>query len=170
MMTELFQTSLLGYSKKGVCAYIAEMNEEFSQKLLEKDKACKDAVRTLQEQLEQLKRENGQLRAERREVAGALIDAKAFAAGLMERAEEENRAQCAKNEALCQAELRRLQAMADDIEALRTAFCATLRDMDAELEQYRLRCQAAQAELVPETPEDGESPWEGESPAARPTA
>ncbi|MDO4316347.1 MAG: hypothetical protein Q4C45_11265, partial [Oscillospiraceae bacterium] len=76
-MTELFQTSLLGYSKKSVCAYIAEMNEEFSKKLLEKDMARKDAVQTLQEQLEQLKRENEQLRAERREVAGALIDAKA---------------------------------------------------------------------------------------------
>lgn len=169
-MTELFQTSLLGYSKKSVCAYIAEMNEEFSKKLLEKDMARKDAVQTLQEQLEQLKRENEQLRAERREVAGALIDAKAFAAGLIERAEEENRAQCAKNKALCQAELRRLQAMAADIDALRAAFCATLRDMDAELEQYRLRCRTAQAELVPETPEDGEAPWEEESAAVRPTA
>lgn len=154
-MTELFQTGLFGYSKKSVCAYIAEINEEFSQKLLEKDMACKDTVQTLREQLEQLKQENEQLRAGRQEVAGALIDAKTFAADLMARAEAENREQCAKNEALCQAELRRLQAMASDIDTLRTAFCATLRDMDAEMEQYRLRCQTAQAELVPETPEGG---------------
>ena len=88
-MAELFQTSLFGYSKKNVCAYIAELNEGFSSKLMEKDVECQNTINELKSMLEQLRRENEQLQAERREVAGALIDAKAFAAGLMEQADEE---------------------------------------------------------------------------------
>lgn len=149
-MTELFQISLFGYSKKHVRAYIAEINEEFSQKMLEKDKTCKDAVQALQEELERLRRENEQLRAERQEVAGALIDAKAFAAGLIERAEEEDRAQRAKNAALQQAELQRLQGLASNIGGLRTALCSVLRGMDQELERYGAKCQAIRAEFEPE--------------------
>ena len=98
-MAELFQTSLFGYSKKNVCAYIAELNEGFSSKLMEKDVECQNTINELKSMLEQLRRENEQLQAERREVAGALIDAKAFAAGLMEQADEEDRARRAKSEA-----------------------------------------------------------------------
>ena len=146
-MTELFQSSLFGYSKKSVCAYIAAMNEEFSQKLLEKDMEHKDIVRSLNEQVEQLRQENSQLHAGRQEVAGALIDAKAFAAELMERAEEENRVRRAKQEAHHAAEIQRLQALAAQIDALRDAFRCALQDMDAAMEEYGIRCQAAQAQF-----------------------
>lgn len=152
-MTELFQTSLFGYSKKGVCAYIAEINEEFSQKLLEKDMACKDTVQALREQLEQLKQENEQLRAGRQEVAGALIDAKTFAADLMARAEAENRVLRDKNEARQTAEFQRLQALAADIDALRDTFRSVLSDMDVAMEQYRLKCQAIETEFAQDTPD-----------------
>lgn len=155
-MTELFQISLFGYSKKHVHAYIAEMNEDFSQKMLDKDKACKDTVQALREELERLRRENEQLRAERQEVAGALIDAKAFAAGLIERAEEEDRAQRAKNAALQQAELHRLQALAANIDGLRKAFCSVLCGMEEEMEQYGSKCQAIQTEVSQEGPEDAD--------------
>lgn len=48
-MTELFQTSLFGYSKKSVHTYISEMNEDFSRKLLEKDGTCKETIQALRE-------------------------------------------------------------------------------------------------------------------------
>ena len=48
-MAELFRSSLFGYSKKSVIAYVAEMNEDFSQKLLAKDMECRDTVRELKE-------------------------------------------------------------------------------------------------------------------------
>lgn len=152
-MTELFRISLFGYSKRHVHAYISEMNEDFSQKMLEKDRACKDTVQALREELERVRRENERLRAERQEVAGALIDAKAFAAGLIERAEEEDRTRRAKNAALQQAELHRLQAFAANIDGLRKAFCSVLRGMDEEMEQYGAKCQAIQTEFGQDRPE-----------------
>lgn len=166
-MTELFQTSLFGYSKKSVCAYIAEINEEFSQKLLEKDMACKDTVQTLREQLEQLKQENEQLRAGRQEVAGALIDAKTFAAELMARAEAEDRLLRDKNEARQMAELQRLQTLAANIDTLQDAFRSVLSNMDAAMEQYSLKCQAIETEFAQGAPDGlpAENPQEEEHEA-----
>lgn len=158
-MMELFQTSLFGYSKKGVHAYISAMNEDFSQKLLEKDKTYKDTIQTLREELEKLRRENEQLRTERQDVAGALIDAKVFAADLMEQAVETDRAQRAKNAELRQAELRQIQSLAQRIDSLRETFRSVLCSMDDEMEQYGMKCQAVQAEFCPDRPADtGEAP------------
>ena len=152
-MAELFQTSLFGYSKKNVCAYIAELNEGFSSKLMEKDVECQNTINELKSRLEQLRRENEQRQAERREVAGALIDAKAFAAGLMEQADEEDRARRAKSEACHAAELQRLQEISAEIDALRGAFRDVLSKMDKELEEYSMKCQAAQAKFYRDAPE-----------------
>lgn len=153
-MIKLFQTSLFGYSKKSVHAYISEMNEDFSQKLLEKEGACKEAVQALREEVERLRQENEQLRGERQAVAGVLIDAKAFASGLMEQAEKENETRRSRNEALHQAEFQRIQGLASDIDRLREAFRAALRGMDEEMEQYGIKCQAIQTEFCPDRPED----------------
>lgn len=164
-MAELFQSSLFGYSKKSVCAYIAEMNEGFSQRLLEKDAECKRVTGELTAQLEQLRRENEELRAGRQEVAGALIDAKSFAAGLMERAAEEDRARRARSEACHAAELQRLQELAAGVDTLRGAIRAALSKMDEELEEYGVKCQAAQAKFYWDAPEPAADGAEAEAEA-----
>ena len=151
-MAELFRSSLFGYSKKSVIAYVAEMNEDFSQKLLAKDMECRDTIRELKERIEALEKENAALHAGRQEVAGALIDAKTFAAELKERAEAEDQARRAKNEACRDAEQQRLQALSGHVDSLRDALGAALRSMDEELERYRLRFQAAQTELEQAVP------------------
>lgn len=161
-MTELFRTSLFGYSKKRVHAYISEINEEFSQKLLEKDMASKEAVQVLREQLEQLQRENDQLRAERNEVAGALIDAKTFATGLMEQAEAENRTQREKNSAIQQAELQQVQLLTSHVDNLRQTFQAILHGMDKELEQYRMKCQSIRTDYCANIVENETEPAQQE--------
>lgn len=146
-MEKILKSSLFGYSKKSVGAYISGMNEEFSKKLLEKEQECRRTVQGLEEQLEALRQEKEQLQAGRQEVAGALIDAKTFAAELMARAEEENRVQRAKNQVCHQAELRRLQALSAEIDALRESFRGAIGRMDAEMERYSAECQAAQIRL-----------------------
>lgn len=161
-MTELFRTSLFGYSKKRVHAYISEINEGFSQKLLEKDMASKEAVQVLREQLEQLQRENDQLRAERNEVAGALIDAKTFATGLMEQAEAENRTQREKNSAIQQAELQQVQLLTSHVDNLRQTFQAILHGMDKELEQYRMKCQSIRTDYCANIAENETEPAQQE--------
>lgn len=161
-MEKMFQNSLFGYSKKSVFNYIAAMEAEFSQKLREKEQECQSTVRELEERLEELKQENERLQSERREVAGALIDAKTFAAQLMEQAEAESRARRAKDEAYHQAELQRLQALAEDVGELRAAIQASARDMETQMEQYEIRCQALRAEFEREFPEEPAAAESGE--------
>ena len=165
-MAELFRSSLFGYSKKSVIAYVAEMNEDFSQKLLAKDMECRDTIRELKERIEALEKENAALHAGRQEVAGALIDAKTFAAELKERAEAEDQARRAKNEACRDAEQQRRQALSGHVDSLRDALGAALRSMDEELERYRLRFQAAQTEFHQNMPEGGEEEREETAYAA----
>lgn len=145
-MTEQFQNSLFGYSKQSVHQYISRMNEDFSQKLTAKEKEKHDAVQGLKEELERLRAENEQLKAERGEVADSLIDAKAFAAELREKAEESDREQRAKNEDIHRAELKRLHDLAEHIDRLRTEIQSLLRNMDEELEQYVLLCKTLHTE------------------------
>ena len=156
-MTEQFQTSLFGYSKRSVHLYLSQMNEDFSHKLLEKEKEGRDAIQALNEKLEHLREENEQLRAERKEVAGALIDAKSFAAELREQAEETDRAQRAKNEDIRRTERQRIRDLAGHIDRLRTEFRSMLSKMDEELEQYALLCKAIHAEDMELPPPQGES-------------
>jgi len=145
-MKEQLQNGLFGYSKQSVHAYLAEMNEDFSQKLLAKEKEGEDTIRALQEELQQLRQENETLRAERREVAGVLIDAKSFAAGMREQAEKADRIQRAKSAELRQAERQRLQILARQIDRLQKSFRSTLERMDEELERHEASCQALWAE------------------------
>lgn len=152
-MVEVFRKSLFGYSKQSVVTYISELNEDFSKKLLEKDLECKQTVQELKAQIEVLKRENEALQAGRQDVAGALIDAKAFAAELKEQAEAEDQAQRAKNEAYRQAELQRLQDISAHIDALRSALRDAICGIDAEMEQHETRCQAVQEEFCQEMPD-----------------
>lgn len=153
-MEKVFRCSLFGYSKKSVMTYITGMNEEFSKKLMEKDLECRNTVQKLEEQLEQLRQENEQLQAGRQEVAGALIDAKAFAAELVERAKEEDAAIRAKNEAYHQTEFQRLRALSNDIDALRASLRSAVRDLDDELERYGVRVRDIQSEFYGETPDE----------------
>lgn len=144
-MTEVLQSSLFGYSKKSVAAYIAGLNEECAKKILEKELEYKRSLQELQEQIQVLQGENEALRAERQKVAGALIDAKTFAADLMAREEAESAARRTRSQADHEAELQRLSALAADISALREAFRGVLTGMDGEMERYELQCQAARS-------------------------
>lgn len=144
-MTELFRSSLFGYDKKSVSAYIAQMNDETSKRLMEKELEHKNTVQELQKELEQLRQENEELRNGRDAVASALIDAKNFAAELKEQTELENRAMQEKNKRHHAVELERIQAFAGEVETLQEAFRSVLSGMAEEMERYRSKCQTMQA-------------------------
>ncbi len=144
-MTELFRSSLFGYDKKSVSAYIAQMNEETSKRLMEKELENKNTMQEMQKELEQLRQENEELRNGREAVANALIDAKSFAAGLKEQTEQENREMQEKNKRHHAVELERIQAFAGEMDALQGAFRTTLSSMEEELERYQSKCRAMQA-------------------------
>lgn len=153
-MSAQFPTRLFGYSKRSVEEYINKMNEEFSQKLLEKDKQTLKGVQSMRQELEKLRQENERLREERQEVAGALIDAKTYAAELRAQAQERDRAQREKNAALHQEERQRLQGLADRVDSLRKEFRDILISMDEELERCELGCQTLKNQDAEEIPAD----------------
>lgn len=62
-ITEL-KKSLFGYSKESVYRYISYLNQEFSQKLLEKDSVSDNLVKELQERNSALEKEIESLRTE----------------------------------------------------------------------------------------------------------
>lgn len=135
-MANLFHTSLFGYSKASVNDYISKLNEEFSQKLLEKDREHRREMDALQGEVERLTQEKEQLLALRQEVADALISAKDYAAELKRQAEEDDRAQRAVSAARQEAEFRRIQSVAEQISDLHQAFHDALGRMDRELVSY----------------------------------
>lgn len=146
-MTELFRSSLFGYDKKSVSVYIAQMNEETSKRMMEKELEYKNRMQELQKELELLRQENEELRNGREAVANALIDAKSFAAELKEQTEQENREMLEKNKRQHAVELERIQAFAGTLENLQGAFRTALSSMEAELERYQSKCQAMQAKF-----------------------
>lgn len=151
-MVKIFRKSLFGYSPKSVLAYISELDENYSQKLLEKDLEYKQTVQELKAQIETLKQKNEQLLADHQDIAGVLIDAKAFATKLKEQAEAEDQAQHAKNEAYRQEELQQLQKISAHIDSLRSALRDAICDIDAKMEQHANQCRAIQEEFHQEMP------------------
>lgn len=162
-MANLFHTSLFGYAKAEVNDYISKRNEEFSQKLLEKDQEHKREVEGLQAEAERLSRENERLLALRQEVADAIISAKDYAAGLQRQAEADDEARRAASAARQEAERRRIQNVAEQISGLHRAFRDALEHMDRELTSYTEelhRLQTAAGEEV-EPAEQGHIQKEG---------
>lgn len=140
-MTEQFKSSLFGFSKQDVQKYIAELNDSFSKKMLERDNESRAAIQNLRDENERLRRDNERLRSERQRVASALIDAKSFASELIEQANIQDREQRAKNEALRQTELQCLQEFADHIYKLREEIRSTLTKVDEEMDRYTASCE-----------------------------
>lgn len=149
-MEKVFQSSLFGYSKKSVMSYIASMNDRFTKQMLDKDLESKKIIQELQQELEQLRQENEKLQEERREVAGALIDAKAYAAELRAQAEAEHTALREDYARRQQAELQKLQTLAAKTDVLRAALRSAIGNMDAELARHGAQCQAVQEVFIRE--------------------
>lgn len=160
-MAKLFRDSFFGYSKADVIAYISQMNEDFSKKLLVKDQENRLLVQRLEEQLTLLQQENEALRAQQQQVALALIDAKSFANDLRIQAQEEDRLLQQKNAERRREELQRLENVSGRISRLQDAIRDFLHSMDEDLEEQAVRCQLLMADEdlgQPENPEGDGSP------------
>ena len=67
MELKSLKTTLFGFSKKDVCEYIAQLNEEFSRKLREANEGKEKengSIKQLQARLEKLETENSRLQSE----------------------------------------------------------------------------------------------------------
>lgn len=130
MESNLLKKSFWGYSKISVSEYIARINQEFSQKLRDTAVEHEREKEELQEKLAQLERENKELQNRQNKVAAILLDAKAFAAQLKDKAEAENRKPQAENTAGSTAEFN-----SKSIDIMRGEIRNMFEAMDKELAQ-----------------------------------
>lgn len=167
-MSNLFHARLIGYSRKDVNAYISRLNEEFSQKLLEKELEKKEELRALQEENERLKKENEELQALRQEVADALISAREYASGIRRKAEEDDRETRSGNAVRQEAEARRIQSVGAHIDGVQRKLRSVLERMDRELESYAEEVRRMEQELAAKNVcQDPEEAWNGEELCVR---
>lgn len=69
-----FKRALLGYSKRDVCEYIAEKDQQYTQALTEKNTALEKTVINLNRQIAELQQENDNLRYRIHSVFGNIPD------------------------------------------------------------------------------------------------
>lgn len=131
------KSSFFGFNKAGVCAYIANMNEEFSQKMIEKDAAHAEEVRALRQRVEALEAENLELVKMQKHISDTLIDAKTFAAELQAKAAAEDKQMREENAARNNAERERINRFGEGIDVIRDDIQGLLRKLDADLEKQR---------------------------------
>ena len=85
-ITEL-KSGFWGYKKNYVCEYIAEMNEQFSKKLMETMKDYDHQIGELNAKINRLEAENSALQKECSNVTQVIVDAKKFSDELRAKAE-----------------------------------------------------------------------------------
>ncbi len=153
------KSGLWGYRKNDVCEYIAKMNEEFSQKLMEALKENDSMIQELQAKVAQLEEENAVYRAERDRVTETLMDAKTFAANLKTQATAENEKFCAQNQAYNEKQRERISEFRSGINEIRDAVHKLLHVIDNDLSKKDIDFSELQdnLQIIEETIEKGES-------------
>lgn len=148
---KLYKTAMFGYSKESVCAYIAGLSEEFSQKLVDALAEQERVQRELRERIQQLEQENENYKKQQFDIADVMKDAADFAAGLRVKAEAENQALCRQNEAKAAAEEQRIRMYREKIGSLRDEIRKVLIAFDAELAAADKSLEELQTEYLQES-------------------
>ena len=141
MQIQELKRGFWGYSKESVYHYIADLNEAFSARLMEKDQKVETATKELREQNQQLgaqvkelQTENRQLREKQLFVSDSIIDAKDYAAQLKAQALHKEQAFCHQLEERMKEENSRLDGYAQSISRVREQISQLLQNFDLELE------------------------------------
>ncbi|MBQ9134374.1 MAG: DivIVA domain-containing protein [Clostridia bacterium] len=135
----LLKNALFGYSKLSVCEYIASVNEEFSQKLLQEAAEYKKDKEELKAKIAALEEELVQYRKAHSDVATVLFEAQQYADILKRQAEAENNRVCAELAEQHKAQTEKLTAYAAAIAELRENLKAFVEETDEKLLVYMQR-------------------------------
>lgn len=132
-----FKTSLFGYKKSDVFEYIAQMNEEFTQKLLEAVQEHDRLIQSLNDKIFQLQEENSTYRAERDRVTSILTDAKVFASDLRARAAAEDERIRQEAEEYTEKQKKRIDEYCNGIDEIQTRIRDFLSTVERELAEKK---------------------------------
>jgi len=134
---KIFGTSLFGFKKKDVLAYLDNVTNDMSIKIKEKDNeiaSLKEQISTLNSDIIKLQQNGNLFEAERQNVANAIIRAEEKAAQIIEDAKKE--AQASREEILNQINSDRLQLkeLQQEISHIRRNAINSISKLNGELE------------------------------------
>lgn len=136
MERKLLKSAFFGYSKTSVCKYIAAVNEEFSQKLLELSEEHKREKTEWMEKTKALENELNEYKKVHQDVTTALLEAQQHASALKQKAEAEDSRFRAEADRKHQLETERLTAYVTAINELRDMLSAFSAQTDEKLLAY----------------------------------
>ncbi len=152
MRVEELKRGLWGYQKQSIFQYIAEQEEAFSRKLLEKDQQAEAAAQLARERIQALEAEVtalrgqlGELQRRHAHIADTLLDARAAAEEMKaeSRAQEEAAREVVRK--TLDGAMGEVAGYRERIAGLRRAIERTLRDMDSQTAQLEEEAEALEA-------------------------
>lgn len=153
MTLDELKRGFFGYQKASVYRYITSLEEQFSNKLVEKDEAAKKAAEQYQEKIHSLEQELQAVReqcetqkSEQMVIAHTLLEAQRYAEVMKkETAQKQQEAQQRLAEQIT-AKNRELALYLSQIENLRKEFLSMLKEMDSTADQLEKKLQDVQAD------------------------
>lgn len=133
----MLKSGLWGYKKNSVCEYIAEINQEFSYKLMDTIKNYDQKEKELHERISRLEEENAILREDRDRVTMIMTDAKKFSDDLRREAEMENKKFRDSNERYNTEQRRLIEEFCANIDQIRDSVYHLLNSFDMELSEVK---------------------------------
>ena len=153
MNLDQLKKGFFGYKKTSVYEYISSLEEEFSNKLLEKDSLNQkkeeeqlSKIQKLESELKETKQQLDTLRSEQMMIGSTLMEAKRYAERLKIEAEEEKEKahqQLEHDLAQSREELEHYHAQ---INTLKEAFANLLHDMDKNVKKLDIQVQTLKEE------------------------
>ena len=131
-----FGTSLFGFNKVDVNAYIEKLLREFDDKLKEKDDeiaALKNQNREFKQKYEDLFKKTEQINEDRQKIATVLIRAQEQAQSMLEDAKQEALEERKKLEETIECEKEKLVDIRQELKTLKSEVVSTLKKYETQL-------------------------------------
>lgn len=153
MNLDNLQKGFFGYKKSSVYEYISSMEEEFSERLLEKDgdakkkeEEYKEKIRQLESELQDVRKQLDGCKKEQMMIGDTLMDAKRYAEELKKKAYEEEEKERRKwEQAVAQNNLE-LDNYQKKISEVREHLIKTLQNMDEKAAELGTQIQEIKEE------------------------
>ena len=153
MRIEELKKGFRGYKEEDVHRYIADLEDDYSHKLQEKDESLKKEnemlkrkIQELEEELVVLRRSYEKDKNQQELISGALIEAQAYAAQLKEKRLKQEQEEQKKLEEEVNRQRDELTLYKQKIEGIRMNFVALLREMDGSLEELEQNIETLESE------------------------
>lgn len=142
--------NLFGYSEEDVQRYVQKLNEEFEQKISEKD----EKIVELENRLDDLEKENETYKKQQLEVSAAIINAQNYAEQIKQETRAREEGEREKLEENIANQKRKLEIHIREVDSLRRRVKAVLENIDMELQRTQHKAESlAQVDIMEEIEE-----------------